>query len=59
LLIFLTPQIVSQPTDLAAMNPKETQNLEIAPKAFSEKDLNKFLDGVPIRKPDPKNPGQQ
>jgi general secretion pathway protein D len=47
LLIFLTPHIVKQPTQLAAMTANERANSQIVPKAFSEEELNRFLDGLP------------
>ena len=46
LLIFLTPQIVMAPTQLVALSEKETSKAK-APKAFTEKELNDFLDALP------------
>jgi general secretion pathway protein D len=53
LLIFLTPHIVKQPTQLAALTATEKANAQIMPKAFSEEELNRFLDTLP-QKDDPK-----
>jgi general secretion pathway protein D len=44
LLIFLTPHIVNRPTELAAHTANEVRKAESANKAFSEKELNRFLD---------------
>ncbi|MBI5388154.1 MAG: hypothetical protein HZA90_26105 [Verrucomicrobia bacterium] len=46
LLIFLTPQIVQAPTQLAALSTREKANV-FAPNAFTEQELNKFLDTLP------------
>ena len=47
LLIFLTPHIVKDPRDLAALSEAEKANSQQAPKAFSEQELNRYLDTVP------------
>ena len=47
LLIFLTPHIVNFPAELAAITDSERAKSEILPKAFSEKDLNRYLDNLP------------
>lgn len=52
LLIFLTPQIVGAPAELAAVTQAEQQKSD-APKAFTEKELNKFLDNLPQVEPEP------
>jgi general secretion pathway protein D len=46
LLIFLTPYIVNRPSELAAMTEDERSKTELVPKAFTEEDLNRFLDDV-------------
>jgi type II secretion system protein D len=46
LLIFLTPHIVMQPSQVAALSASERQNMQILQKSFSEDELNRFLDGV-------------
>ena len=47
LMIFLTPHIVYQPSQLAALSATERGNAEMAPKAFSEQELNRYLDALP------------
>jgi general secretion pathway protein D len=47
LLIFLTPHIVKHPSQLAAMASTARTNTAIVPKAFSEEQLNRFLDSMP------------
>jgi type II secretion system protein D len=49
LLIFLTPYVVRTPHDLVAMSNSETSRSQLAPKAFSEQELNQFLDNVTLR----------
>jgi len=50
LLIFLTPYVIGAPTEMAAVSTKEQKNAD-AMKAFSEKELNKFLDTLPTKDP--------
>src|SRR5437879_1817835 len=47
LLIFLTPHIVYEPAQLASLSTAERSNAEMAPKAFSEEELNRYLDNLP------------
>jgi type II secretory pathway component GspD/PulD (secretin) len=47
LLMFLTPYIVKQPAQLAAMTAAEKADTEIIPQSFSEKELNRYLEAVP------------
>ena len=47
LIIFLTPHIVPDPTQVAAMSARERGAAELAPKAFTEEELNRFIDGLP------------
>ena len=49
LIIFLTPHIVQAPTQLAALSDREREK-STAPNAFSEKELNQFIDNLPARK---------
>ncbi len=49
LIIFLTPYVVQQPSQLAGMTKSETDKAELTPKAFSDKDLDKFLDGLSLK----------
>ncbi len=55
LLIFLTPHVIQRAGDLARMTADEKGRLQLAPKTFSEKDLNRFLETVPV-KPSPAAP---
>ncbi|MEW6160008.1 MAG: hypothetical protein AB1813_21470 [Verrucomicrobiota bacterium] len=60
LIIFLTPYIVPEPGALAKLTEEEAGRSELAPKAFSEKDLDKFLDGVPMKHaPEPAPKGKK
>jgi general secretion pathway protein D len=52
LIIFLTPYIVREPTQLAAVSAME-RDKQLAPKAFSEEELNRFLDGLPNKESPP------
>jgi len=52
LLIFLTPHIVKMPSQLAAFSEDEKNAAELHKKAFTEEELNKFLDGLPVKKLD-------
>ena len=49
LVIFLTPYVVAEPNQLSDLTLQESSQTELAPKAFSEEDLNRFLEGVPIK----------
>jgi general secretion pathway protein D len=53
LMIFLTPHIVAEPTQLARVTAREKQDLELLPKGFNEQELNKFIDGLPPKEPAP------
>jgi general secretion pathway protein D len=48
LLIFLTPHIVMQPSQLAGLTTKERSNLQI-PESMSEQQLDQFLENVPMK----------
>jgi len=50
LLIFLTPHIVQNPTELAALSARERAKSD-APKVFDEEQLNRFLDSLPTKEP--------
>jgi len=61
LLIFLTPHIVKDPRDLAALTAAEKANHQLTPKAFSEPELERYLKTVPAAPtpapvPPPKSP---
>lgn len=47
LMIFLTPHIVKRPSDLVAVTSDERAKARIVPKAFTEEDLNQYLDNLP------------
>jgi len=47
LIIFLTPHIVREPSQLAATSADEHSRLQLAPKAFTEEELNRYLDNLP------------
>ncbi|NBV24344.1 MAG: hypothetical protein EBS05_20800 [Proteobacteria bacterium] len=49
LMIFLTPTIVLLPKQLAGITQTEQSNKEIAPKAFPQADLDRFLEGLPMK----------
>jgi general secretion pathway protein D len=51
LLIFLTPHVIQAPAQLAMMSEKERQHVLI-PKSYSEEELDRFLDKVPVKKSD-------
>ena len=50
LLIFLTPHIVQNPTELAALSARERAKAD-AMKSFKEEELNKFLESLPAKEP--------
>lgn len=57
LLIFMTPYIINRPTEMAAHTDNERSKAVISRKAFTEEDLNRFLDTVPeARDPAPVPP---
>lgn len=49
LLIFLTPHIVGSPTQLAGLTQKERGASDQTQKAFSEQEMDKFLDTLPVK----------
>ena len=49
LIIFLTPHIVMAPSQLAGLSAAERSKGELAPKAFTEQELNRFIDGLPAK----------
>lgn len=57
LMIFLTPHIVNAPQQLVALSEQETRAAQLPKKAFTEEELNRFLDKLPAKpSPDPKAP---
>lgn len=47
LLIFMTPHIINRPVELSAHTESERDKAVLSRKAFSEDDLNRFLDTIP------------
>lgn len=56
LMIFLTPTIVKAPSQLADMTTDEKLNKKIAPKAFPQEDLDRFLESLPLKDAPPAKP---
>jgi general secretion pathway protein D len=58
LLIFLTPRIVQRPSELAAHTANERRKAETVNKAFTEEELNRYLDKIPekVAPADPPQP---
>jgi general secretion pathway protein D len=52
LLIFLTPHIVQAPSELFALSERERANTVLPKRAFSDKDMEQFIDGLP-KNPEP------
>ena len=50
LLIFLTPHIVQMPSQLAALSANETGQSQLITNSISEKELDRFLERVPVKK---------
>ena len=50
LLIFLTPYVVDGPAGLVEMSQNERAYSELIPNTFSEEQLNKFIDNLPVTK---------
>lgn len=53
LLIFLTPHVIQVPSELAMMSESEKNHM-LTPKSYSEEELDRFLEKVPVKKDDPK-----
>lgn len=49
LLIFLTPHIVQAPSQLAMMSSSETHQTSIITNSFSEQELDRYLERVPMK----------
>jgi general secretion pathway protein D len=49
LLMFLTPHVVMQPSDLAALTVNETRQSQVITNTLSEQELNRFLEHVPVK----------
>ena len=50
LIVFLTPHIVNQPTELAGLSARERANSLLMPKEFTEEELDRFLDTFPAKR---------
>lgn len=50
LIMILIPHIVQKPSQLAAMSDRERAQNEMTPKAFSEKELDRYIDTLPVKK---------
>jgi general secretion pathway protein D len=48
LLIFLTPYVIQAPSQLASFSSTERART-LAPKSYSEEELDRFLDKVPMK----------
>ena len=53
LLIFMTPHIINQPSELAAYSETEKARTQMVPKSFSEEELNRFLSDLPAPEKSP------
>jgi general secretion pathway protein D len=54
LMIFLTPYVVQAPQQLAALSKTERAR-DLIPKSYSEQELDRFLDKVPVKQSKGKN----
>lgn len=54
LMIFLTPHIVAAPSQLAGLTTDERRNSLIKPQAISEQELQRIIDGIPVKSADDK-----
>jgi general secretion pathway protein D len=54
LIIFLTPYIIHTPTEIAALSEREREKSD-ATKALTERELEKFLDTIPVTNQPPKS----
>ena len=53
LIIFLTPHVVHAPSELAMMSEYERSHM-LTPKSYSEEELDRFLEKVPVKPADSK-----
>jgi type II secretory pathway component GspD/PulD (secretin) len=54
LMIFLTPYVIQAPQQLAALSKTERAR-DLVPKSYSEEELDRFLDKVPVKQSKGKN----
>lgn len=52
LIIFLTPHIVMDPMQLAGLSATERNNSILAPQAFPNQELDRYLDTLPVKQPE-------
>lgn len=50
LIMILIPHIVQMPSQLAAMTERERSQAIMTPKAFSEQELDRYIDTLPVKK---------
>jgi general secretion pathway protein D len=50
LMIFLTPHIIYRPSEVAALTASERSKAPLGQKAFSEQELDRFIDALPLKK---------
>jgi type II secretory pathway component GspD/PulD (secretin) len=53
LLIFLTPHIVRMPAQLPGLSGAEMGQTPLITNSISEQELDRFLDRIPVKKPEP------
>ncbi|MGA2247712.1 MAG: hypothetical protein ABSH48_22225 [Verrucomicrobiota bacterium] len=54
LLMFLTPHIVDSPNQLGNLTNPEMRQAPLLTNSISEQELDRFLERIPVKKPDPK-----
>jgi len=50
LIMILTPHIVREPSQIAALSERERSQSQLTPKAFSQQELDRFIAGLPVKK---------
>lgn len=58
LLMFLTPHIVDAPSQLTAMSGPEMHQAPLLTNSIPEEELDRFLERVPVKKPEPVKKGK-
>lgn len=58
LVIFLTPHIIRNPMELASYSQVESDKAKTVPNAFTEEELNRFLDNVKFNRTKPEKKDQ-
>jgi general secretion pathway protein D len=49
LLIFMTPNVVRDADEMARLSISEGEKLEMAPKVFKQEQLDRFVEGIPLK----------